>query len=187
MIVLVGNIITSLLGALLISVVAVIVLLLIIHWLFPDYLAGSILFSAFLSIVLMAVIGVQAFLGLGASKVKEYVVSAEQSLMTVAQVIQQTKDPQERQTTIQNILEEEVPLGGRKLVKKYIDQLDVEQVSRQPEVLAAGIKSYLSGYIVRRWIWGIVVWLSVAAILGFKAYQEQQRMDRLRYRNMMNM
>lgn len=47
MFVLVGNIITSLLGALLISVVAVIVLLLIIHWLFPDYLAGSILFSAF--------------------------------------------------------------------------------------------------------------------------------------------
>ena len=167
MFVLVGNIITSLLGALLISVVAVIVLLLIIHWLFPDYLAGSILFSAFLSIVLMAVIGVQAFLGLGASKVKEYVVSAEQSLMTVAQVIQQTKDPQERQTAIQNILEKEV--------------------SRQPKVLAAGIKSYLSGYIVRRWIWGIVVWLSVAAVLGFKAYQEQQRMDRLRYRNMMNM
>lgn len=118
MFVLVGNIITSLLGALLISVVAVIVLLLIIHWLFPDYLAGSILFSAFLSIVLMAVIGVQAFLGLGASKVKEYVVSAEQSLMTVAQVIQQTKDPQERQTAIQNILEEEVPLGGKKTGEK---------------------------------------------------------------------
>lgn len=134
----------------------------------------------------MAVIGVQAFLGLGASKVKEYVVSAEQSLMTVAQVIQQTKDPQERQTAIQNILKRK-SLWGKKTGEKYIDQLDVEQVSRQPEVLAAGIKSYLSGYIVRRWIWGIVVWLSVAAVLGFKAYQEQQRMDRLRYRNMMNM
>lgn len=187
MIVLIGNIVTTVLGALLISVVAVIILLLIIHWLFPDYLAGSILFSAFLSIVLMAVIGVQAFLGLGASKVKEYVVSAEQSLMTVAQVIQQTKDLQGRQIEIQNILEEEVPLGGRKLVKEYIEQLDAEQLSRQPEALVAGIKSYLSGYIVRRWIWGIVVWLSVAAVLGFRAYQEQQRMDRLHYRNMMNM
>lgn len=184
---LIGNIIVSLLGALLISVVAVIILLLIIHWLFPDYLAGSILFSAFSSIVLMVIIGIQAFLGLGASAAKKYVTSAEESLMPIVQIIQQTKDPLKRQIEIQNILEKEVPLRGRKLVKKYIDQLDVEKVSRQPEALTAEIKSYLSGYILRRWIWGIVIWLSVAAMLSLKAYQEQQRINHLRYRNMMNM
>lgn len=69
----VGNIVTSILGGLLISVVAVAILLFVIHLLFPRYLASETAFSLIIGFILFILIGVQSFLGCGACSVKKYV------------------------------------------------------------------------------------------------------------------
>lgn len=48
----VGNIVTSILGGLLISVVAVAILLFVIHLLFPRYLASETAFSLIIGFIL---------------------------------------------------------------------------------------------------------------------------------------
>lgn len=183
----VGNIVTSVLGGLLMSVVAVALLLFLIHLLFPRYLTNETVFSFIVGIVLFILIGVQSFLGFGASSVKKYVDLSNQEIQALMESVRQITCQVGEKSEIQAMIEEKYPFIGESLIGEYLEELDIEQLQEKPENIVLGIKAQLSSYIIRRWIWGIVFWLLAATILGYRAYQDQKRLDYLRYRNMMNM
>ena len=183
----VGNIVTSVLGGLLIAIVAVAILLLVIHLLFPRYLTSEIVISFIVGTVLFILVGVQAFLGCGASSVKKYVDLSNQEVQALIESVRQITCRVSEKSEMQAMLKEEYPFVGESLIGEYLEELNIEQLQEKPESIVLGIKAQLSSYIIRRWIWGIVFWLLAATILGYRAYKDQKRFDYLRYRNTMNM
>ena len=183
----VGNIVTSVLGGLLIAVVAVAILLLVIHLLFPRYLTSEVAFSFIVGFVLFILVGVQAFLGCGASSVKIYVDLSNREVQALVASVRQITSQVGEKSEVQAMLREEYPFVEESLIGECLEKLDIEQLQEKPESVILGIKAQLSSYIIRRWIWGIAFWLLAATILGYRAYQDQKRLDYLRYRNMMNM
>lgn len=183
----VGNIVTSILGGLLMSVVAVAILLFVIHLLFPRYLASETAFSLIIGFILFILIGVQSFLGCGACSVKKYVDLSNQKVQNLIESVRQITCQVCEKSEIQAMLKEEYPFVEESLISEYLEELNMEQLQEKPESIVLGIKAQLSSYIIRRWIWGVVFWLLAATVLGYRAYQDQKRLDCLRYRNMMNM
>ena len=104
-------------------------------------------------------------------------------MASVRQITSQVGEKSE----VQAMLREEYPFVEESLIGECLEKLDIEQLQEKPESVILGIKAQLSSYIIRRWIWGIAFWLLAATILGYRAYQDQKRLDYLRYRNMMNM
>lgn len=147
----VGNIVTSILGGLLISVVAVAILLFVIHLLFPRYLASETAFSLIIGFILFILIGVQSFLGYGACSVKKYVDLSNQKVQNMIESVRQITCQVGEKSEIQAMLKEEYPFVEESLISEYLEELNMEQLQEKPESIVLGIKAQLSSYIIRRW------------------------------------
>ncbi len=160
-----GNILAFAIGALCISTVLVLVLLVTVHLIYPDYLRNALLGTVALTLPLFVFLLVQSFLFCGAVSVRNCVVSIEENVGSASGMASE-------------IISSYPFLSGF---------FPLEEGAEVPDDCLSELSSAVSHYIWRRVLWGTGVFVLAGLVIFFNADKKQRQLDYLRHRNLMNL
>lgn len=178
----VGNIVTSLLLALLMTIVLISLLIWVMKILYPRCLLnvnlGFVLGIGFLAVMLF----VQSFLFCGACYAKKYLNAAEEGMQAIVNIGNRNAMVEDECLEILRArLIENYPMLDR-----YMKDMDGAELKTNLTNIVPYICSLINGYLWRRVGWLLGTFVVVGGMLFYRAEKEQQRAAYLRNR-MMNL
>lgn len=179
---LVGNVVSSLLLALLITIVLISLLIWVMKTLYPRCLSnvnfGFILGIGFLAVMLF----IQSFLFCGACYAKKYLNTAEEGMQIIVDIGNKSAVMEDEHLKMVKVkLIENYPVLDR-----YMKDMSESDLKTNLTNIVPYVRSQINGYLWRRVGWLLGSLVVVGGVLFYRAEREQQRAAYLRNR-MMNL
>ena len=169
--------------ALIISSVLVLLLLAVVHALYPGYLQNALLVTSAWVIPLFIVLLIQSFLCCGAISFKGELAAIGQNAQEVmgGPGDDVSGDAGFYLDRAEKLLDENFPMASGKLKES------LRQGMEAADSFVSAILMALDGYIFRRIAWGIGMLVVVGGILFFNAGKDRSQREYLRRRSMMDL